>query len=72
VGERNEDNGEEEEAAVGDDSLIGFGGDSAHCSRCDFRLDMGQLSRLSIGGFFITMPAVFIGLLTLEWVFDLD
>ena len=37
-----------------------------------FDLDMRQLSRLSIGGFFITMPAVFIGLLTLEWVFDLD
>lgn len=37
-----------------------------------FDLDIRQLSRLSVGGFFITMPAVFIGLLTLEWVFDLD
>lgn len=37
-----------------------------------FDLDMQQLSRLSLGGFFVTMPAVLIGLLTLEWVFDLD
>ena len=35
-------------------------------------LDMRQLGRLSVGGFFVTMPAVFVGLLTLEWVFDLD
>jgi len=35
-------------------------------------LNMAQLQRVTIGGFFVTMPAVFIGLLTLEWVFDLD
>jgi len=35
-------------------------------------LNMAQLGRLTVGGFFVTMPAVFIALLTLEWVFDLD
>lgn len=35
-------------------------------------LDMSQLQRLTLGGFLVTMPAVFIGLLVLEWVFDLD
>ena len=35
-------------------------------------LNVSQLSRLTIGGFLVTMPAVFIALLVLEWVFDLD
>ena len=34
-------------------------------------LDWSQIYRLSLGGFLVTMPAIFIGLLTLEWVFDL-
>lgn len=34
-------------------------------------LDWSQIYRLSLGGFFVTMPAIFIALLTLEWVFDL-
>lgn len=36
----------------------------------DLRMD--QLSRVTVGGFLVTMPAVFIGLLILEWAFDLD
>jgi len=35
-------------------------------------LNVSQLYRITIGGFLATMPAVFIGLLTLEWAFDLD
>jgi hypothetical protein len=35
-------------------------------------LNMAQLSRITLGGFLVTLPAVFVGLLTLEWVFDLD
>jgi len=34
-------------------------------------LDWSQLYRLSLGGFIVTTPAIFIALLTLEWVFDL-
>ena len=34
-------------------------------------LDSSQIYRLSIGGFLATMPAVFVGLLILEWVFSL-
>jgi hypothetical protein len=36
-----------------------------------FDLDLSQIYRLSIGGFLATMPAVFISLLILEWVFSL-
>jgi len=35
-------------------------------------LNVAQLSRITVGGFLVTLPAVFIALLTLEWVFDLD
>jgi len=34
-------------------------------------LNWSQIYRLSLGGFLVTMPAIFIALLTLEWVFDL-
>ena len=34
-------------------------------------LDWSQIYRLGLGGFLVTMPAIFIALLTLEWVFDL-
>jgi len=34
-------------------------------------LDWSQIYRLTLGGFLVTMPAIFITLLTLEWVFDL-
>lgn len=34
-------------------------------------LDWSQIYRLSLGGFLVTMPAIFIALITLEWIFDL-
>lgn len=37
-----------------------------------FDLEFSQIWRLSFEGFLVTMPAVFIFLLVLEWVFDLD
>ena len=35
-------------------------------------LDWSQIYRLSLGGLLVTMPAIFIALLTLEWIFDLS
>lgn len=37
-----------------------------------FDLNFSQICRLTCEGFLVTMPAVFIFLLVLEWVFDLS
>ncbi|MBT4277685.1 hypothetical protein HOD96_02990 [Candidatus Falkowbacteria bacterium] len=37
-----------------------------------FDLDIGELGRLTIGGTFATTAILFLVLLFLEWVFDLD
>jgi hypothetical protein len=37
-----------------------------------FDLDASQVSRLSIEGFVVTFVLVFMGLLILEWIFDIE
>ncbi|MAG39778.1 hypothetical protein CMI41_02320 [Candidatus Pacearchaeota archaeon] len=37
-----------------------------------FDLDASQISRLSVEGFVATFILVFIGLLILEWIFDIE
>ena len=37
-----------------------------------FDLDASQISRLSIEGFVVTFVLVFMGLLILEWIFDIE
>jgi amino acid transporter len=37
-----------------------------------FDLDFSQISRLSIEGFLVTFVLVFVGLLILEWIFDIE
>jgi len=37
-----------------------------------FDLELSQIYRFTWQGFLVTMPAVFIFLLVLEWVFDLN
>jgi hypothetical protein len=37
-----------------------------------FDLDASQISRLSIEGFVVTFILVFVGLLILEWIFDIE
>ena len=37
-----------------------------------FDLDISQISRLSVEGFAVTFVLVFIGLLILEWIFDIE
>jgi len=36
-----------------------------------FELNFGQVYRLTLQGFLVTMPSVFLFMIVLEWVFDL-